>query len=73
MPSVVRLNISLPILLKNRIIFTQTVFDIPSDRENQKKTLATRLFDEQCKGLKWWAQLGSNQRPDDYESSALTD
>lgn len=21
---------------------------------------------------KWWAQLGLNQRPNDYESSALT-
>ncbi len=23
-------------------------------------------------GYQWWAQLGSNQRPPDYESDALT-
>jgi hypothetical protein len=27
----------------------------------------------QVVGYKMWAQLGSNQRPPDYESDALTD
>jgi hypothetical protein len=27
----------------------------------------------QVVGYQWWAQLGSNQRPPDYESDALTD
>ena len=42
-----------------------------NDIDRQKSPLQFVL---KCKGLgKWWAQLGSNQRPDDYESSALTD
>ena len=31
------------------------------------------LYPVELRADEWWAQLGSNQRPMDYESTALTD
>jgi hypothetical protein len=42
------------------------------DRGREGKTRTLKGNIAYFQGFDWWAQLGSNQRPRDYESPALT-